>query len=221
MSWKGFIPDNAIVMRRRRATEDARITSEPLAADSVDSLLDAPTLRHPAVSADAPPTMTASDSIAAIADDLSRLIGTRLISQGEPSPSLVFVAQGPAPYTDAESQLLEKMIAAMGVPRSKVHLLNLVTPGATAVASKPFLDRAFALLRPRVVVALGTLAAQSLLESERPISGLRGKFHEGAGFKLMATFHPADLLRAPDAKREAWEDLKQVAKELALAKSQG
>ena len=76
----------------------------------------------------------------------------------------------------------------------------------------PFLLRQVQAIAPKVIVALGTFAAQTLLGSHEPISRLRGKFHDYHGIPLMPTFHPAFLLRSPEKKRDAWADLQQVMK---------
>jgi DNA polymerase len=84
----------------------------------------------------------------------------------------------------------------------------------------PYLFRQLEAIKPAVIVALGTFAAQTLLETKEPISRLRGHFHDYRGIQLMPTFHPAFLLRNPAMKKEVWADMQQVMKRLGLAAAQ-
>ncbi len=153
------------------------------------------------------------------------------------NPEVVFVGEGPGadedeqgqPFVGRAGQLLTRMIAAMTLTRDQVYICNVVkcrppdnrTPtDAEMSACSPYLFRQLSLLRPRVIVALGRPASQTLLATTTPISRLRGEFHDFPPLalqrhnlpqcKLMPTFHPAYLLRSPDEKTKAWEDLKQV-----------
>lgn len=137
---------------------------------------------------------------------------------------LVFVGETPG---EPESALLEKMIKAMGFARAEVILVNVAPcrppenqspePNEATICSA-FLDRQLEMIQPEVIVALGDFAAQTLLGAATPLAQLRGSFHTYRGIKLMPTFHPAYLLRNPAAKKEAWDDLKLVIKELGLPK---
>ncbi len=120
-------------------------------------------------------------------------------------------------------QLLTKMIEAMGFRREDVYIANVVKcrpPGNRnpepdeIEACEPFLRAQLAAIQPKVIVALGKFAAHTLLRETTPISKLRGRWREYAGVKLMPTFHPAYLLRSPEEKKKAWEDLQLVMKEL-------
>jgi len=159
---------------------------------------------------------------------------TLVFGEGNPNADLVFVGEGPGeqedlsgrPFVGKAGELLEKMINAIGLQRSDVYILNVVKcrpPGNRnpepdeIEACRPFLDRQLELLNPKVVVALGKFAAQTLLATDARISELRGRFHPYRGAKLMPTFHPAYLLRSPESKREAWDDLQKVAQDLGLA----
>jgi DNA polymerase len=150
---------------------------------------------------------------------------------GNPQAELVFVGEGPGededrtgvPFVGKAGQLLTKMIEAMGFPRDDVYICNVVkcrppanrNPEPDEIdACEPFLVAQLATLAPKVVVALGKFAAQTLLRERTPISRLRGVWREYEGIKLMPTFHPAYLLRSPDEKKKAWADLKLVMKEL-------
>jgi DNA polymerase len=150
---------------------------------------------------------------------------------GNPTAELVFVGEGPGededrqgePFVGRAGQLLTRMIEAMGYTRGDVYIANVVKcrpPGNRnpepdeIEACEPFLRAQLAALRPRVIVALGKFAAQTLLRESTPISRLRGRWAAYQGVKLMPTFHPAYLLRSPDEKKKAWEDLQLVMKEL-------
>jgi uracil-DNA glycosylase len=149
---------------------------------------------------------------------------------GNPSASLVFVGEGPGadedqqgePFVGRAGQLLTKMIEAMGFARSEVYIANVVKcrpPGNRdpepdeIEACEPYLKAQIAAIRPRVIVALGRFAVQTLLKDTTAISRQRGRWREYEGVKLMPTFHPAYLLRNPAEKKPAWEDLQLVMKE--------
>jgi DNA polymerase len=146
---------------------------------------------------------------------------------GDPGAELMFVGEAPGrdedlqgePFVGAAGQLLDKMIVAMGYAREQVYIANIVKcrppenrdPEADEVAAcEPFLVRQICTVRPKVIIALGRCAAQTLLGTQTPISRLRGQFAEYHGTPLMPTFHPAYLLRNPSAKRDVWSDLQTV-----------
>jgi DNA polymerase len=148
---------------------------------------------------------------------------------GNPRAELVFVGEGPGenediqgvPFVGAAGELLTKMIQAMGFNRDDVYICNVVkcrppgnrNPEPDEIAScEPFLRAQLLALQPKVIVALGKFAAQTLLRDTTPITRMRGNWREYQGVKLMPTFHPAYLLRNPAEKRKAWEDLQQVMK---------
>ena len=158
---------------------------------------------------------------------------TIVLGEGNPSAELVFVGEGPGeqedlqgrPFVGRSGQLLDRMIQAMGLERSSVFIANVVkcrppnnrNPERDEIAQcGPFLRRQLEFIKPKVIIALGTFAAQTLLETTETIGRLRGRFHPYAHAKLLATFHPAYLLRNPPAKKDAWEDLKRAAQELNL-----
>jgi DNA polymerase len=151
---------------------------------------------------------------------------------GAEDAPLMFIGEGPGeqedkrgePFVGPAGELLDKMIEAMGWSRDTVYINNIVScrppnnrnPQPDEVAAcKPFLEARIAAVRPRIIVALGRPAANTLLGTDAPISTLRGRFHDRNGIKVMPTFHPAYLLREPDRKRDAWADLKLVMAELA------
>lgn len=146
---------------------------------------------------------------------------------GNPEAALMFVGEAPGadedvqgePFVGAAGQLLTKMIAAMGFSRQDVYIANVIkcrppqnrNPEPEEVAAcEPFLKRQLAAIRPRMIVALGKFAAQSLCGERTPITRLRGNFRSYEGIPVMPTYHPAFLLRTPEAKRQAWADLQAV-----------
>ncbi len=146
---------------------------------------------------------------------------------GNPKAELVFVGEGPGeeednqgvPFVGRAGQLLTKMIEAMGFDRSDVYICNVVkcrppnnrNPEPDEIeACEPFLREQLSSLSPKVIVALGKFAAQTLLRESTAISRLRGNWREYCGVPLMPTFHPAYLLRSPEEKKKAWLDLQQV-----------
>ncbi len=150
---------------------------------------------------------------------------------GSPRAEVMFVGEGPGadedrqgePFVGKAGQLLTRMIEAMGYARNDVYIANVVKcrpPGNRnpepdeIAACEPFLRAQIAAVGPKVVVALGKFAAQTLLRDTTPITRLRGRWFEYGGAKLMPTFHPAYLLRSPEEKKKAWEDLQAVMKEL-------
>lgn len=151
---------------------------------------------------------------------------------GDANSPLMFVGEAPGeqedkrgePFVGPAGQLLDKMIEAMGWSRQSVYINNILCcrpPGNRnpqpdeVLACKPFLEARIAAIAPRIIVALGRPAANTLLERDAPISALRGTFHDRHGVAVMPTFHPAYLLRDPSKKRDAWADLKLVMAELA------
>ncbi len=150
---------------------------------------------------------------------------------GNPDAELMFVGEGPGADEDAQGepfvgkagQLLTKMIEAIAFRREEVYIANVVKcrpPGNRdpepdeIAACEPFLKAQIAAVKPKVVVALGRFAVQTLLRDATAISRQRGRWREYEGVKLMPTFHPAYLLRNPPEKRKVWEDLQFVMKEL-------
>ncbi len=155
----------------------------------------------------------------------------RLIGVGNPRAELMFVGEGPGadedqqgePFVGRAGQLLTRMIEAMGYGRAEVYIANVVKcrpPGNRNPepdemdACEAFLRAQIRAVAPKAIVALGKIAAQTLLRDTTPISRLRGRWATYEGTRLMPTFHPAYLLRSPDEKKKAWEDLQLVMKEL-------
>ena len=150
-----------------------------------------------------------------------------VFGSGNPRAALVFVGEAPGadedeqglPFVGRAGQLLTKIIEAIEMRREDVYICNILKcrppqnrpPESDEIAScEPFLHRQIAAIRPKVVCALGTYSAQLLLRSKEPISRLRGQFFEFRGSKLIATFHPAYLLRNPAEKKRTWEDVQKI-----------
>jgi uracil-DNA glycosylase family 4 len=157
---------------------------------------------------------------------------------GNPHADLVFVGEGPGhdedvqgiPFVGRAGQLLTQMITAMGLSRDDVYIANVVkcrppenrTPEKDEIVTcLPFLFRQLTSINPKVIVSLGSVAAQALLNTNKGISHFRGQWFDFRGAKLMATYHPAYLLRNPHAKPEVWADLKKVMALLGLAPPKG
>jgi DNA polymerase len=144
---------------------------------------------------------------------------------GNQHAELMFVGEAPGadedvqgiPFVGRAGQLLTKMIAAMGFSREDVYIANVVkcrppenrNPEPDEIETcEPFLFRQIETIKPKVIVALGSFATKTLLRTQDPISRLRGRIYEYHGAKLVPTFHPSFLLRSPNQKKYAWDDLK-------------
>jgi uracil-DNA glycosylase len=156
-----------------------------------------------------------------------------VFGEGNPQADLMFIGEAPgfeedrqgAPFVGKAGQLLTRIIEAMGLKRQDVYIANCLkcrppqnrNPHPDEIAScQPFLRQQIDSIQPKVICALGKFAAQTLLQTESPISRLRGKFQDYMGIRLMPTFHPAYLLRNPQDKQLVWNDIQLVMKELGL-----
>jgi uracil-DNA glycosylase len=182
------------------------------------------------------------DSLLKIREDLGECTRCKLhktrhkivFGDGSEKAQLVFIGEGPGADEDAQGlpfvgragKLLTQMIEAMGLHRKDVYICNVVkcrppenrTPEPDEVQTcSPYLLRQIDAINPKVIVCLGAVAAKTLLETTRGISHFRGEWQEWRGRKLMATYHPAYLLRNPPAKADVWKDLQKVMAELGLA----
>ncbi|MGZ4820327.1 MAG: uracil-DNA glycosylase, partial [Terriglobales bacterium] len=152
---------------------------------------------------------------------------------GNPRAELMFIGEGPGadedqqgePFVGRAGQLLNKMIEAMGLKREDVYIANVVkcrppgnrTPERDECETcMPFLMRQVEAISPRVIVALGAVAAKNLLQINDSMANMRSRSYDFRGAKLFVTYHPAYLLRDPRQKTEAWKDLQQVMKYLGL-----
>ncbi len=153
---------------------------------------------------------------------------------GNPKAELMFIGEAPGadedqqgePFVGRAGQLLNNMIKAMGLQREDVYIANIIkcrppgnrTPERDECETcSPFLMRQIATLKPKAIVALGAVAAKTLLAINAPMSEFRGRWFDFRGTKLAVTYHPAFLLRDPRQKKETWKDLQMVMKELGMA----
>ena len=159
---------------------------------------------------------------------LSRGRKTIVFGEGNPSAVLMFVGEGPGyeedqqgrPFVGAAGQLLTDIIVkGMKLRREDVYICNIVkcrppdnrNPEQDEIeACEPFLIRQFQAIKPKFIIALGNVAAKTLLKTKEGITSLRGRWHTYQGIPLMPTFHPAYLLRNPADKKLVWEDIKKV-----------
>ena len=146
---------------------------------------------------------------------------------GDPDADLMFVGEAPGYYEDVQGepfvgragQLLTKIIESIGLKREEVYIANILkcrppenrNPNANEIVTcTPHLIKQIEIIRPKVICALGTFAAQTLLDTKEAIGKLRGKFFEYQGTKFLPTYHPAYLLRNPNDKKKVWADIKKV-----------
>lgn len=201
---------------------------------SLDTVVPLPTSVVPAAS-----RVSALESIRAAIGDCTRCplayAGRKTIvfGDGDPNARLMFVGEGPGadedasgvPFVGKAGQLLNNMIAAMGLKREEVYIANIVKcrpPGnrtpefIEATTCSQFLAQQIDVVRPEVIVALGATAATYLLGVKQSLASLRGQWHSARGSKVAVTYHPAFLLRDPRQKAEAWKDLQRVMAEMRL-----
>ncbi len=156
-----------------------------------------------------------------------------VFGEGNPEAKLMFVGEGPGrdediqgrPFVGRAGKLLDKMIAAMGLKREDVYIANVVKcrppnnrnpePDEVAICS-PFLIKQIEIIDPAVIICLGAVSAQFLLNTKINVSKLRGIVHKYKRSNLIVTYHPAYLLRNPSQKKNAWEDLQMAMKLLGL-----
>ena len=220
-------PEDEIAMPKKRPpTEQAGLFGEILTDDRAAT--------RPAGAA--LPVLEAQDaSLEAIREDIGECVRCKLhehrtkivFGEGNPAAKLVFIGEGPGadedatgrPFVGRAGQLLDKIIQAIGLKREDMYISNVVkcrppgnrTPERDEVATcEQFLFRQLALISPKVIVALGSPAFQCILRTKETITKARGEWRDWNGIKVMPTFHPAYLLRSPDKKREAWDDMKKV-----------
>jgi DNA polymerase len=217
---------------RLRAAEPARAVEGPAEGSAPPAA---------AVSEPTAPAGRAGEALADIQADLGDCTRCKLhqagrhtivFGAGDPHADLMFVGEAPGrdedlkgmPFVGRAGQKLTQIIEAIDLTREQVYIANVIkcrppenrNPEPDEVARcEPFLFRQIDAIAPRVIVALGTFAARSLLKSTDPISKLRGRVYDYRGAKLVPTFHPAFLLRNPSSRREVWEDMKKVRAILA------
>jgi len=153
-----------------------------------------------------------------------------VFGEGNPHALLVFVGEAPGrdedlqgkPFVGRAGELLTRILEAIDLTREEVYITNILKcrppnnrnpkPDEITICL-PFLLKQLEAIRPKIICALGTFAAQTLLGTENKISALRGRFHDYQGAKLMPTYHPAFLLRNPHFKKAVWDDMKMIREE--------
>jgi len=188
-----------------------------------------------------PPAGDAVAALRAIREDigdctrcgLSRGRKNIVFGVGNPKADIMFIGEGPGadedeqgePFVGRAGQLLNNMIAAMGIRREDVYIANVVkcrppqnrAPERDEIETcSPFLMRQVDVVRPKIIVALGATAAKTLLGISDSMASLRGRLYDFRGTKLAVTYHPAFLLRDPRQKKEAWKDLQMVMNFLGM-----
>jgi uracil-DNA glycosylase len=155
-----------------------------------------------------------------------------VFGEGSPNARLMFVGEAPGgeedlqgrPFVGEAGQLLSRMLHKLGLKREDVYITNVVKsrpprnrdPEAEEIgACLPFLIKQIESIQPLVIVTLGRIATQNLLDTKEPITKLRGKWQKFMGIRVMPTFHPSYLLRSPKERRKTWEDMQQVMEYLA------
>jgi len=218
----------------RARAEDA-VPRRPFVADSAErpsseeSFANADVERVPAGASEREMLPMIRDDIGDCTRCKLHTLGRRQIvfGVGNPAADLMFIGEAPGadediqgiPFVGRAGQLLTKIIEAIGLTRDEVYIANIIkcrppenrNPEPDEVAAcNPFVVRQVQAIRPKVIVALGSFAAQTLLRTKDPISRLRGNIFTYGDAQLIPTFHPAYLLRSPERKRDVWEDMKKV-----------
>jgi DNA polymerase len=152
---------------------------------------------------------------------------TIVFGEGNEKATLMLIGEGPGydedvqgrPFVGKAGQLLTKILQSINLPREEVYIANIIkcrppqnrNPESDEIQScHPFLMKQINVIQPKIICALGTFSAQTLLKTNTKITALRGKLFDLEGIKVMPTYHPAFLLRNPDKKREVWEDMKKI-----------
>jgi uracil-DNA glycosylase family 4 len=158
-----------------------------------------------------------------------------VFGEGDPNAKIVFVGEGPGenedlqgrPFVGRAGDLLNKMIAGMGLKREQVYICNIVkcrppgnrVPAPDEVATcTPYLERQLEIIRPQTIVTLGLPAMQYMLQTKTSMGRMRGQWQQWRGIKLMPTYHPAYVLRSytDETRRAVWSDLQKVMVEVGL-----
>jgi DNA polymerase len=159
---------------------------------------------------------------------LHRTRKTIVFGEGNEKATLMFIGEGPGydedvqgkPFVGRAGQLLTKIIESIDLSREEVYIANIIkcrppqnrNPEPDEIQScHPFLMKQISVIQPKIICALGTFSAQTLLKTDVKITALRGKLYDLWGIKVIPTYHPAFLLRNPEKKREVWEDMKKIA----------
>jgi DNA polymerase len=236
-----FFRDIGVTSVSRDVAGKPQLKKEPVASIAISAVA------SPVVPAPVASGKRSDDSLPIIREDIGdcqrcKLAPTRkniVFGSGNINAELVFVGEAPGsdedeqglPFVGRAGQLLTKIIATVDpgrITRDDVYICNILkcrppnnrNPEPDEVRScSPFLKRQLAVIRPKVVCCLGTFAAQNVLQSDVTISKLRGRFYDVDGIRVIATFHPAYLLRSPEKKREVWQDMIMIGAELNRLRS--
>jgi len=166
-------------------------------------------------------------------EELAKTRTQTVFGVGSPRAKLVFLGEAPGadedkqgiPFVGRAGQLLTKIIEACTLRREDVYILNILKcrpPGnrnpkpEESAACREFLDQQLAIIQPEYICCLGTIGAQNLLNTTTPIGRLRGSFHDYHGIGVLCTYHPAYLLRNPAAKKDVWDDMQLLMKEMGI-----
>ncbi len=231
--WTGFLSRQTILMAR-----SSRVTPSTAVASLTQTQKTIPLLAPPPPQPELSPPFKKLQTIATQMEGCERcpLCQTRkkiVMGEGNPHAELVLIGEAPGeqediqgrPFVGRAGHLLDRMLQAIALNRSDVYILNVIKcrPPYNRVPEKneimtclPFLHQQIRAIRPKVILTLGKIASQALLQTEEKISNLRGNFYPYQGSQLLPTFHPAYLLRNPVAKKEAWMDLQKVAHFLGI-----
>jgi len=159
---------------------------------------------------------------------LHRTRRTIVYGEGNEKASLMLIGEAPGydedvqgrPFVGKAGQLLTKILQSINLPREEVYITNIVkcrppqnrNPEPDEIRScNPFLVKQITAIQPKIICALGSFSAQTLLKTDTKITALRGRLYDLEGIKVVPTYHPAFLLRNPERKREVWEDMKKIA----------
>jgi len=159
---------------------------------------------------------------------LHRTRRTIVYGEGNEKASLMLIGEAPGydedvqgrPFVGKAGQLLTKILQSINLPREEVYITNIVkcrppqnrNPEPDEIRScNPFLVKQITAIQPKIICALGSFSAQTLLKTDTKITALRGRLYDLEGIKVVPTYHPAFLLRDPERKREVWEDMKKIA----------
>ncbi|GHT25336.1 uracil-DNA glycosylase [Planctomycetales bacterium] len=195
------------------------------------------------IQAEVPPLLPRSAQLQQLALSVARCTKCQELSEtrtqtvfgiGNPDAELVFIGEAPGadedkqgvPFVGRAGQLLTDVIEkGMKISRSEVYICNILRcrpPGnrnplpEEAFHCRPFLDKTLEIIKPRFICCLGAVAAKNLFQTEETIGKMRGKLLDYKGIKVVCTYHPAYLLRNPSAKKDTWEDVKMLMREMGL-----
>jgi DNA polymerase len=230
-------------IRRPQTTSPVKAAEPPAAASSLDPrapLAESTITLYQVADEDVPSAPSAAPNLTVLQDEVAacakchELATTRtqtVFGVGNPRARLCFLGEAPGadedrlgePFVGRAGQLLNKIIEACRLTREEVYILNVIKcrpPGnrnptpEEAANCRPYLDRQLELIQPEFICCLGSVATQNLLATSAPMSRMRGQVHNYQGIKVVCTYHPAYLLRNPAAKKDTWDDMKFLMREM-------